>query len=356
MLRTLLTISATLFALGGVYDAASNARATGDAGELLIVKVRGNSSGGSVFDVGRKGAFDSTWATCPTVLHDGKTYRMWYSSLYDSKMGRGGIGLATSRDGIHWTRAHRGDPVLETGPEDAFDGGQVMGPEVLFDGSQYWMWYTGMAAKWHGSGLGFYRIGLAISADGIRWKRAYDGKPILDLGPEGAPDEVQAATPTILREAHGYRMWYAAWSPKTDHTLCVASSRDGLHWERENKGQPVVGLEPSYAYGPTVCRWRGQYLLLYMSHLKPSPGIYAAVSQDGLRWSMLNAGKPVLRPGKAPDFDEDLVGHPFLLSSSMGVRIWYTGYRREEGGVRDWKLRIGLAEITRSRKGAGGLC
>jgi hypothetical protein len=317
---------------------------------LLVAKVRGDSAGGSVFDTGLKEAFDASWATCPTVLYDGGIYRMWYSSLYDSKMGRGGIGLASGEDGIHWKRECGGDPVLEIGTKDAFDGGQVMGPEVLFDGTQYRMWYTGMAVDWHRSGLGFYRIGLATSADGIHWRRANEGKPVLDLGPEGAPDEVQAATPSILNDPTGYRMWYAAWSPKTDHRLCVARSDDGIHWERENNGQPVVGLDPAYAYGPAVSRWRGQYLLLYMSHVTPSPGLYAALSRDGIQWSMLNAGKPVLRPGLDVDFDEYLVGHPFLLSFSSGVRVWYTGYRREAGGVYGWKLRIGLAEMREIKK------
>jgi hypothetical protein len=34
------------------------------------------------------GAFDAKWATCPSVLFDGKLYRMWYSSYYESDVGR----------------------------------------------------------------------------------------------------------------------------------------------------------------------------------------------------------------------------------------------------------------------------
>jgi len=65
---------------------------------------------------------------------------------------------------------------------------------------------------------------------------------------------------------------------------------------------------------------------------------------------MLNGGEPVLRPGiAATDFDEYLVGHPFLLSSEGVVRAWYTGYRREAEGVRGWRLRIGLAELRETK-------
>jgi hypothetical protein len=310
-----------------------------------VSKVQGPATGGAVLDVGQAAAFDAVWVTCPSVFYDGKRYRMWYSSVYDSRMGRGGIGLATSPDGIHWTRANNGKPVLTPGLADAFDGGQVMGPEVLFDGEIYRMWYTGMAVQWHSSGLGYYRIGLATSRDGIDWTRANDGRAVLDVGLAGSHDEVQVATPSVVKEFDGYRMWYAAWSPKTEHTVCVARSRDGLRWERENQGRPLVGLSPSYAYGPAVCRIGKQYRLFYMSHLKQSPGLYGALSRDGVNWSMMNDGRPVLLPGVGPDFDEYLVGHPFLLNGQNRLRVWYTGYRREPVGIHGWKLRIGLAEM-----------
>jgi len=48
------------------------------------------------------------------VVRDGDEYKLWYSG-YDGKTWR--IGLATSRDGINWTKDHR-NPVLVTGPEN----------------------------------------------------------------------------------------------------------------------------------------------------------------------------------------------------------------------------------------------
>ncbi len=319
-----------------------------DIAGIKFHKVRGPLIGGAVLDVGPPGSFDYCWVTCPAVVFDGKQYRMWYSSFYDSKMGRGGIGLATSYDGINWVRANGGKPVLTVGAQGSFDEGQVMGAEVLFEDGMYRMWYTGMSSKWHSSGLGFYRIGLALSPDGVQWSHANNGAPVLDVGPPGAYDEVQAATPSIVMEGGGYRMWYAAWSPETNHTVCVARSRDGVRWERENGGRPVSGLEPSIAYGPAVCRVGEWYIMLYMA-LQAERSLYAAVSTDGLNWRMLNDGSPVLPLGAPSDFDADLIGHPCLLRVGDRLRAWYTGYRREEGGVRGWKLRIGLAEARLNR-------
>jgi len=313
---------------------------------LRVEKLAGAGSGGAVLDLGAKGAFDALWVTCPNVLFDGKRYLMWYSSLYDSHMGRGGIGLATSPDGIHWSRANHGDPVLSPGPPGAFDDGQVMGPFVLHENGAYRMWYTGMSMQWHSSGIGFYRIGLATSRDGIHWARANKGRPVLDVGPAGAYDEVQVATPSILREAGKYRMWYAAWSPKTGHTLCSATSRNGLTWDREDGGRPLTGLLPGGQYGPTVARISSGYLMLYVkAGGSDARGLFAATSADGSTWTSMST-TAAIAPGEPPAFDSDLALHACLLRAGNHFMAWYTGYRREEGGPYGWKLRIGAAMIV----------
>ena len=303
----------------------------------------GPQAGGAVLDVGAGEAFDASWTSCPSVLFDGRTYRMWYSSFYDSRQGHGGIGLATSHDGLNWTRQNASRPVLELGPAKSLDDGQVMGPEVLFDGHEYRMWYTGMDRQRHASGLGHYRIFLVTSRDGLNWKRQNAGRPVLDLGPAGSADEVQAATPSILKTAAGYRMWYAAWSPRHGHTLCVADSFDGLIWRRANGGQPVAGITGE-AYGQAVCRWESGYLMLFMT-LRGGPGLYAATSRDGLQWTMLHAGEPVLSPDAESLPGLTRLGHAFLLPRNDRLQAWFTGYYAPTGQSRQLVLRIGLAEI-----------
>lgn len=204
------------------------------------------------------------------------------------------------------------------------------------------MWYTGQSDRAHPSKLVTYQIGLVRSSDGINWTRATD-QPVLAVGGEGSPDEVQAATPTILRDGDGWRMWYAAWSPKFNHTICVARSEDGIDWTRENAGRPVAGLEPSIAFGPAVARFDGRLVMLYMA-LGATRGLYAAESDDGLHWRMLNGGGPVVLPG-SHEFDGEIVGHPFLLPDGDCLRVFYTGYEKRPGGVKNWILRIGETEV-----------
>ena len=317
---------------------------------LRLTKIAGPGTGGSVLDLGKPGAFDEKWVTCPSVLFDGRSYRMWYSSYYDSKMNAGGIGVAESRDGIHWNRLNAGVPVLVAGQGEAMDNGQLLAPVVQHDGRGFRMWYTGMPKALHDSGIGYYRIFLATSDDGLNWTRANYGKPVLDVGPAGSHDEVQAATPAILKEGNEYLMWYAAWSPRYNHTICRARSRDGVVWVRENGGKPVQGLVPSVAYGPAVCRLGNDYLLLYMASAAET-GLYGAVSADGHHWRMLNDGSPVLPVGSPAAFDASIVGHASNLLIGDRIRIWYTGYRRDARGVQNLTLRIGLAELTEASSG-----
>src|SRR5258706_5091607 len=102
-----------------------------------------------------------------------------------------------------------------------------------------------MAKDFRASGFGHCGIGNVTSRDGHRWEQSKRGAPVVDLGGPGSPDEVQAASPAVLAEAQGFRMWYAAWSPRRSHTICAARSVDGIRWERENGSEPVRVLHLS---------------------------------------------------------------------------------------------------------------
>jgi predicted GH43/DUF377 family glycosyl hydrolase len=308
--------------------------------KIRFKKVHGEEIGGAVLGLGKHGKFDAEWVTCPTIVWDGNQYKMWYSSFYDSKMGVGGIGLASSNDGINWQRQNNGEPVIRISAGNGFDGGQVMGPEVLKSDRGYSMWYTGMAKVWHQSGHGFYQIGLATSRNGISWKRANASQPVVKTGKAKSFDHVQAATPSIIKENTGYKMWYAAWSPDPDkkHRICMAHSSDGIKWIKENGGMPISGLMPEFAYAPAVVRSGNSYVLFYMA--TGSKGLFAATSQDGIHWTMLNKSNPVLLPGTGEDFDNLYVGHPFALIRDGKIMLWYTGYKSVKSGM---ELSIGLA-------------
>ncbi len=127
-----------------------------------------------VFDLGDNGNWDELHVSHPSVLFDGNRYHLWYVGDNGSQLD---IGYARSKDGVAWKK-YPGNPVLDDGLGDVWDGDFVSQPCVLHDGNQYRMWYAG----YDGSNL---RIGYATSNDGLHWDK-HASNPVLDLGGSGS--------------------------------------------------------------------------------------------------------------------------------------------------------------------------
>lgn len=126
--------------------------------------------GNPVLTPGNPGDWDEGGILWPYVVKNGGVYEMWYDS-------NGQIGLATSPDGIVWTKS-ASNPVLTTG----WDGVGVIGQSVLLEGSTFRMWFRSGT----GANLG---IGYAESTDGIVWTMPYSN-PVLRPGAPNMAIEV----------------------------------------------------------------------------------------------------------------------------------------------------------------------
>ena len=149
-----------------------------------------------MLDLGASGTWDTRHACFCTVLFDGTNYRMWYTGNDGSDYR---IGYATSVDGIEWEK-HPNNPVLDLGESGTWDDSHVGFCTVLFDGTNYRMWYTG-----HDSSN--YRIGYATSSNGIEWEK-HPNNPVLDLGESETWDDSDVMAPTVLFDGTEYKMWY----------------------------------------------------------------------------------------------------------------------------------------------------
>ena len=157
--------------------------------------------GNPVLDKGGPGSYDYQKAYLQTVLFDGTEYKMWY--VGDSADGSGfswviEICLATSPDGIVWTK-YAGNPVLTRGSSGEWDRHHLGHPSVLFDGTEYKMWYSGYEVY-----RGPSRIGYATSPDGIVWTK-YSGNPVVDLGTSGSYDDENVTYPSVLFDGIEYK-------------------------------------------------------------------------------------------------------------------------------------------------------
>jgi len=95
----------------------------------------------------------------PYVLREDETWVMFYAAYWLNHPTAGtatAIGIATSRDGFHWTKSPA-NPVLTPTPGSAFDSIYTSGQAVLRDGDRYRMYYASRIDMIHK----YYAIGLA---------------------------------------------------------------------------------------------------------------------------------------------------------------------------------------------------
>jgi len=113
-------------------------------------------AGNPVLTPGNAGAWDADSVCEPRVLHIGSTYYMYYTHCYGSE---NDIGLATSTDGLSWTK-YAGNPVVAKG--SGWEDKTVAWGNVYHDGVLFHMWYLGIA----NAATGGYELGYASSSDG----------------------------------------------------------------------------------------------------------------------------------------------------------------------------------------------
>ncbi|UCH90156.1 MAG: hypothetical protein JSV49_05840 [Thermoplasmata archaeon] len=270
-----------------------------------------------VLDLGNPGSWDDTHVMGPYVLYIGNTYYMFYSGNDNSNTR---TGLATSKDGINWTKC-RANPLLEPGAGGSWDSLHAMEVAVLYDGSNFKMWYTGH------NGLNS-RLGYASLTNGTHWwKLAVN--PVIDLGPGGSYDDFYIESPSVIHNGKIYQMWYASHDG-SKVTVSYATSRDGLTWKKYSKN-PVLDIGPlnswddTHVDAPTVIYDGSQYKMWYVGDDGTTTRIGYANSTDGITWTK-NSSNPVLDIGSAGAWDSDYIHHPTVLYNGTTYQMWYAGY------------------------------
>jgi hypothetical protein len=149
--------------------------------------------------------FESAHVKDPWLMWDGSQYVMYYSG-YNGSAYRIGRATASAYTGS-WTK-YGSNPVLGLGSSGAFDDSRVLFPTVLYEpddtGREWKMWYTGLKVS-----DGRYRTGYAWSTDGLAWTKVGQ---VLDVGAGGTWDDEGAAAVAILKEGATYYLFYGGTS------------------------------------------------------------------------------------------------------------------------------------------------
>lgn len=156
------------------------------------------------------------------VCKRGNIWYMWYTgqSSNNSK-----IGLATSKDGVHFNK-YGNNPVLV--PQYSYEQGAVMNPCVMWDDELcvFRMWYAA------GEQFEPDVICFATSKDGITWEK-YSHNPIFTKS-ENKYDQCKVGGCHVVKDTDGtYTLFYIGYQNVDTARICVAKSRNGISdWHR----------------------------------------------------------------------------------------------------------------------------
>lgn len=149
-------------------------------------------------------------------------------ALFNGENGDGvyAIGAAT-RTGGTWSE-YVSNPVLEKGSGGAWDDDHVKDPHLLWDGSQYVMYFAGYDGT-------TYQVGRATATSHEGPWTKYASNPVVAVGSGGAIDDAGVAFPTVLYEpadtGNEWKMWYRADDGSTQ-VIAYAHSTDGISWTK----------------------------------------------------------------------------------------------------------------------------
>ena len=255
----------------------------------------------SVLASGSIGDFDYNGISDPCVLFVNGEYKMYYTGQAGNTWQ---TGLATSRDGIQWTK-HPSNPVLGIG-----SGWEAAGPgsvEVIYRDGVYTMLYSGFDGSKH-------MIGLAISYDGVHWFR-YSGNPVFRPSAGNNWDSF-----SVLASAHFVYndQFYLLYLGKPQNGIGLATSPDGISWARV-RSTPVMNPGAPGTWESTVLTGS---VVLRDDEVQFWYGGHGNTYQIGFANASIDALTLVIPAPKAePSFRIETGYYP--NPSNPATKIWY---------------------------------
>jgi sucrose-6-phosphate hydrolase SacC (GH32 family) len=240
-----------------------------------------------IFTAAKPGEWDAKIRERGWIMRDGAGWKLWYTGYDGTADGIRLLGLATSPDGIHWTR-YPGNPLIK----DLWVEDMI----VIRQGGTYYMFAEGAGDL----------AQLLTSADGIHWEpqgkldvRYTNGKP-LTPGPFG--------TPAVW---HENGVWYLFYE-RMDQAIWLASSRDLKVWTNVQDA-PVLNRGPEEHDEHMIAlnqvfRYRGAYYAVYHGTGGETArrvwNTNLARSTDLIHWEKY-PGNPIVRDRSSGQFHFD---------------------------------------------------
>ncbi|MCJ2540347.1 MAG: hypothetical protein LN414_03635, partial [Candidatus Thermoplasmatota archaeon] len=246
------------------------------------------------------------------VTHNG-TYYMYYTagttvSMYGkyALMSAYHIGVATSADGISWTR-YSGNPIIRS-RVDSYDYTNVMYPVVLIENGTWHMYYAGNIGNKYQGDIQDMNICYATSSDGFNWTK-YAQNPVMKHGsPDTAWDGFDIRPTSIVRDFDGkLRMYFKAVGKSQPSNLGGATSTDFTNWTLLVDRRMYVGDPNSWEDGVTNFNHLETYNTTYRmwTHAdRTTWNVGWLWSPDGMNWT--DSGSALISPTAGTIYANDV--------------------------------------------------
>jgi predicted GH43/DUF377 family glycosyl hydrolase len=241
------------------------------------------------------------------------------------------LAISAPQSSTQWRRLNDGNPILM--PQgDGFESAGVFNPAVIKKDGRFVMLYRAQDKQ------GTSRLGYAESTDGVHFTRR--AEPVLapeaDYERDGGVED-----PRLVNVGGTFYLTYTGYNKK-DAQLCLATSKDLVHWQRQGvimpayKGRWNVGWTKSGAI--LTAKVNGKYWMYYMADpARDVNEMGVAFSTDLIHWTEALA-QPVLRrrPGL---FDAKVVepGPPPVMTRD-GILLIYNGADEKNVYATGWVL------------------
>lgn len=247
----------------------------------------------------------------PCVLYDNKKFY-----LYASKRKTGAIVRFESIDGITWDK----EIEVLTGTKNTWE--EIVNRAcVIKKEEKYYMWYTGQFKNKS-------KIGYATSEDGVKFKK--NNSPVLI--PSECFEQESIMNPCVIfdNEEKKYKMWYSAGEQYEPDFLCYATSEDGIEWDKYNINPIFKKGKDRYdkfkVGGCDVKKINQKYLMFYIGYQNIDVArICMASSLDGIIWNR-SKSNPIISPTKN-SWDAHSVYKPTFYYNKINnkIMLWYNG-------------------------------
>lgn len=264
--------------------------------------ILGDATTGSLFD--------------PFCIID-KRYSEKYR-CYISKRNEASIVLYTSNDGIHFNNDYI--TIIKSDQPNTIIYNR---PNIVEVDGVYYMYFT-RQIDWQISEI--YR---GYSTDGLHF--TFDNEPVLTATLEFEKQSVMNPNVIFDKDTNEYRMYYAAGETVEPDVIGLATSQDGIHWQKRK--EPVLTKNPdqnaldSFKVGATDIKViDGKFYVFYIGYTDINTGrIFLTKSEDGIVFDRSYL-KLIAEPDK-DGFDKESVYKPSALYDADNNRwlLYYNG-------------------------------